>query len=221
MARLNMKLSNRTYILILLVLILGLSYVSYGQFKRFSRSLGEVKLPEIEIPETKLEEFFSPKDEGKQEWVSPDGKLKLTYSANWTEADETFLAYLDQTGIVLEETELLFFAHRLDPEKQALALLIVSKTKEQRSIEEIIKEIKQNIEEQNGKIEIEISEQDNQIIWLEMVLEYPNQPNSYSKGKAIVNESGTYLVIFSSYQTDWPKFEQEAEEILESAQLVL
>ena len=216
-----MKLSDRTYILILLVLILGLSYVSYGQFKRFSRSLGEVKLPEIEIPETRLEDFFLPADEGDQEWVSSDGKLKLTYPATWTEADETFLGYLDQAGIVLEETELLFFAHRLDPEKQAVALLLVSKTKGQRSIEEITKEIKQNIEEQNGKIEIEISEQDNQIIWLEMALEYPNQPNSYSKGKAIVNESGTYLVIFSSYLADWPKFEQEAEEILDSVQFVL
>lgn len=194
--------------------------MSYGQFKRFSQSLGEVKLPEIEIPETRLEDFFLPADEGEQEWVSPDGKLKLTYPATWTEADETFLGYLDQAGIVLEETELLFFAHQLDSEKQALALLIVSKTKGQRSLEEIIKEIKQNIEEQNGKIEIEISEQDNETVWLEMALEYPNQPNSYSKGKAIVNESGTYLVIFSSYQTDWPKFEQEAKEILESAHLV-
>jgi len=203
----------------LLVLILGLSYVSYGQFKRFSQSLGEVKLPEIEIPETRLEEFFLPQDEGGQEWVSADGKLKLIYPANWTEADETFLKYLDQSGIVLEETELLFFAHRLDTEKQALALLLVSKTKKQRTIEEIIGEIKQNIEEQNGKIEIEISEQDNETVWLEMALEYPNQPNSHSKGKAIVNESGTYLVIFSSYQTDWPKFEQEAQEILDSAQL--
>lgn len=216
-----MRLSDRTYILILLVLIIGLSLMSYSQLKRFSQSLGEVQLPEIEMPETRLEEFFLPADEGEQEWVSPDGKLKLTYSSNWTKADEAFLGYLDQAGIVLRETELLLFAHQLNLEKQALAFLMVSKTKEQRNAEEIIKEIKQNIEEQNGKIEIEVLEQNDEIIWLEMVLEYPNQPNSYSKGKVIVDKSGTYLIVFSSYQADWPKFEQEAEEILESAQLVL
>jgi hypothetical protein len=212
-----MRISDRTYILILLALVIGLSYASYGQFRRFNQSLGEVKLPEIEIPETKLEEFFTSQGEGKQEWISPDGKLKLAYPAGWTEIDKTFLEYLGQTGMTSEEVELLFSAHRL----QVPALLLINKTKEQRSINEIIEEIKQNIEEQNGKIEINIIEQDNEIGWLEMIIEYPGQQSSYSKGKAIISGNETYLIILSSYEADWPKFEQEAQEIFDSAQLVL
>lgn len=216
-----MKLSDRTYILILLIVVLGLGYMSYGQFSRFKQSLGEVRLPEIEIQDTRLEEFLTPQEEGEQEWTSPDGKLKLTYPAGWTEADETFLKYLGQAGIALEETELLFFAHRLDLERQAPALLIVNQIKGQKSIEEIAEEIERNIEEQNGEIEINITEQDDRIAWLEMFLKYPGQSDSYSKGKALASENETYLVILSSYKTDWPKFEQEAQEIFDSAQLVL
>lgn len=64
-------------------------------------------------------------------------------------------------------------------------------------------------------------EQDDRIVWLEMFLEYPGQPNSYSKGKAIIDENETYLIILSSNQADWPKFKQEAQEILDSVQLIL
>ncbi len=81
--------------------------------------------------------------------------------------------------------------------------------------------MKQNIEEQGGKIEINISQQDDKIVWLEMALEYPDQPDSYSKVKAAIGENATYLIIFSSHQSDWSKFEQEAQEILDSAHLIL
>ena len=221
MARLNMKLSDRTYILILFVIILGLSYTSYGNFKKFSQSLSEVKLPKIEMPEMKLEEFFSPEKEGEREWMSPDGRLKLTYSASWTEANEAFLGYLGQTGVVLKGIELLFFAQRLDPQGQSPAFLMAYKTTEQKNLEEILEEIEESVEEQNGKIRIEALEQSDEIAWLEMFSEYPGQPNSYSKGKAIFDENATYLVILSVYQTDWPKFEQEAQQILNSAHLIL
>jgi len=215
-----MRISDRTCILILLVLILGLSYTSYGNFKKFSQSLSEVKLPKIEMPEMKLEEFFSPEKEGEREWTSPDGRLKLTYSASWTEANEAFLGYLGKTGVVLKGIELLFFAQRLDPQGQSPAFLMAYKTTEQKNLEEILEEIEESVEEQNGKIRIEALEQSDEVAWLEMFSEYTGQPNSYSKGKVIFDENATYLVIFSVYQTDWPKFEQEAQQILESAQLV-
>ena len=198
-------------------MVLGLSYVSYGQFKRFGESSKEINLPEIEIPETKLEEFFSPAGEGKKEWISPDGKLKLTYSAKWTSTDETFAGHLDQAGIDLEETELLFLAYQTDP---SLAFLMVNKTAGKKSLEEIAKEIEEKIKEQGGESEITILEEDKGGE-LKIISGYPGQPESCSRGKIIFGQEAIYLVVLSSYQADWPKFEQEAQEILDSAQFIL
>jgi len=216
-----MKLSDKTYILILIVIILGLSYVSYGQFKKFGQSLNEISFPKIEIPEINLEEIFISEKEGDREWVSPDGKLKLTYSANWMETDQTFLEYFGQTGISLAKTDLLLFAYQFDLKKQNLALLTVNKNIDQESLEEILEEMERNVEEQGGEIKIDASETENGIVWLKIISKFPDQPNFYSKGKVLFNENEIYLVIFTSYQADWPKFEQEAQEILNSAHLVL
>jgi len=219
----DMKLSDRTYILILLLLILGLSYTSYWQLKRFGQSLSEISFPKIEMPETKLEleGFSSSGKENKQEWLSPDGKLELVYSANWLAMNETFSEYFGQTQTALAETEILFFAYQFKTEEQALAFLIVGKTSPEKSSEEIIKGIEQNTQEQGGEIEVAILETEDDVAWVEMTSKYPNQSIFYSKGKIIFSDEGTYLIISSASQTDWPKFEQEAQEILDSAQLVL
>jgi len=198
-------------------MVLGLSYVSYDQFKRFGESSKDIKLPEIEIPETKLEEFFSPTAEGNKEWVSPNGRLKLTYSAKWTSTDEAFAGSLTQAGIALEETELLFLAYQIDP---SLAFLMVNKTAGQKSLEEIGRELEGKIKEQGGESEITILEEENEGGELKIISGYPGQPESYSRGKVIFDQEVIYLVVLSSYQTDWPKFEQEAQKILDSAQLV-
>jgi hypothetical protein len=202
-------------------MILGLSYMSYGNFKRFGQSLTEVSLPEIEMPETNFEEILTPSGESEQEWVSPSGRLKLTHSTSWTETTPSSLGYFDQADIVLGETDLLLFAYQFDLDKQAFALLTVNKSTDQETLEEIMEEIRKNIEEQNGKIEIEISEADSGVSWLEMVWEYPNQPNFYSKGKAFFGAEKIYLVVFTTFQSDWSKFEQEAQEIFDSTQLIL
>jgi hypothetical protein len=203
-------------------MVLGLSYMSYGQFRKFGQSFSEVSFPKIEIPEMRLEEFSAPTAAGEEkEWVSPDGGLKLAYSSRWTEADKMFLGYIDQTGIALTEAELLFFAHQIEAQSQAPAFLIVGKITEQKTFEEIMQEMEDKIKAQGGETEIITMETDNGTGWFEMVSGYPGQPYSYLKGKLLFSENITYLVVFTSYQTSWPKFEQEAQEILDLAQLVL
>lgn len=216
-----MKLSDRTYILILLVMILGLSYMSYGNFKRFNQSLSEVKLPEIEIPEINFEEALVSQEKESLEWISPDSKLKLAYSGNWTETAPSSLGYLGEANVILGEAELLLFTQRFDLNKQSFILLTVEKNKSHKSLEEIVEEAEQTITEQGGKSEINIIREDDGTVWIETVSEYPNQPNLYSKGKVLFSEEEIYIVLLTTPEMDWPKFEQETQEIFDSAQLVL
>lgn len=216
-----MKLSDRTYLLILLFMILGLSYMSYGNFKRFNQSLSEVKLPEIEIPEINFEEALVSQEKESLEWISPDGKLKLAYSGNWTETAPSSLGYLDEANVILGEAELLLFTQQFDLNKQSFILLTVEKNKSHKSLEEIIEEAEQAITEQGGKSEINIIREDDGTVWIETVSEYPNQPNLYSKGKVLFGEEEIYIVLLTTLEMDWPKFEQEAREIFDSALLVL
>jgi hypothetical protein len=202
-------------------MILGLSYMSYGNFKRFNQSLSEVKLPEIEIPEINFEEALVSQEKESLEWISPDGKLKLAYSGNWTETAPSSLGYLDEANVILGEAELLLFTQQFDLNKQSFILLTVEKNKSHKSLEEIIEEAEQAITEQGGKSEINIIREDDGTVWIETVSEYPNQPNLYSKGKVLFGEEEIYIVLLTTLEMDWPKFEQEAREIFDSALLVL
>ena len=216
-----MQISNKTYILILAILIIGLSLTSYWRFQKPSGSLPGIKLPEIKTPETSLEELTLPAKESYQEWVSPDGKLKLTYSNRWIPMNEAFLEYGREAGIMLTKSEILFFAYQAKLEKQTFSFLTVNAIDSQKKPEEVVEEIKQTAEEQDGEIEITILKTENGTAWLEMISRYPNQPSFYSKGKVILGNEKTYLIVLTSPQKDWPQFKEEAEEVLNSAQLLL
>jgi len=215
-----MQIPDKTYIVILLIVILGLSFASYWRFNDFNKSLSEIDLPKIEMPETNLDDFMPTEKENYHEWISPDGKLKLEYSANWTELSELFSQYPNQSGINLTDSEVLFFAHRLKIKEQALAFLTINQFNAEEGLEKIIEKIKQTPNEQNGKIEIIEIKNEGEIIWLEIVSERSSQPNFYSKGKLIFDEEKTYLILFTVKQTDWSNFEEEANEIFNSAELL-
>ena len=219
-----MKISDKAYVIILLIAILVLSLISYRRFKEFDQSLSEIELPEIPsseitLPGTNLEDFLPPEKEGYQEWISPDGKLKLQYPASWTRLDEALLEYSDQTETSLTESGILFFAHRIDIKEQTLAILTVSETDAEKSLEKIIERMGQDAEEQGGKIGIMDVKTEGEIAWIETLSEYPNQPNYYSKVKLIFTENKTYLIVFSAPQTYWPQLKEEANEIFGSAHL--
>jgi len=215
-------MSNKTYILILFIMIVGLSLISYLRLEELRQTLPEVKLPKIEMPkpeEIKLEgeDYLLPAKEEKQEWISADGKLKLTYSGNWLVMDEAFSESLDQPKVILVETKILFFAYQFKIKEQALAFLMVGEIDPKKSLEEIIKEAEQNAEEQGGEIEITILDTKNRVVQLEIISTAPGQPSFYSRGKLIFSDEKTYLVILTTSQKDWSQFKEEAEKILESS----
>ncbi len=217
-----MKISDKTYILILIIIILVLSLITYGRFEKFRLVLPETELPRVEMPkiEPGWEDTLFPESEGKQDWASPDGKLKLTYPASWQEMGQDVLKHSDESGIILMESEVLLFAHRFKLQEQAFALLMVSQASAEKNLEEILEEMEQSIKEEEGEIEIIILEIEDGIARLEMISKYANQINFYSKGKIIFAQEKTYLIFLASPQKDWPQFEEEAREIFDSIRLL-
>jgi len=206
-------------------MILGLSLVSYWRFQKVRLTIPETELPalpKVEMPDMEAEwrDTFFPESEEKEEWTSPDGKLKFEYSASWQEMDQAVLLPAEKGEFLLAESEVLFFAYRIKVQEQAFALLVVSQADSEKSLEEIITEVKQNIEDEEGEVEITVLESEKEVALLEMSLKYSDEGEFYSKGKIIFSEGKTYLVFFLSPQKDWPQFEEEANDAIGSIRLL-
>ena len=203
-------------------MILCLSLVTHWRFQKFRLLLPEVESPNIVMPEINLEweDTLFPENEEKREWVSPGGKLKLTHSASWQEMGQSLLEQANEGAIILPESETLFFAHWLKAQEQAFAILTVSRVSDEKNLEEMIEEIKQSIENEGGETEIISSEIRDRIARLEMISKYPDDPGLYSKGQIISSGKEVFLIFLTSPQKDWAHFKEEAEEILDSVQLI-
>lgn len=211
------KISDKTYIIMLLVAITAIGSMGSRQFKEFRQSFGTVELPDFEIPEVNLGDFFPVEEEGYQEWASPDGALKLQYPSGWVELDEGMVDSFNQTGISSTEFKFIFFASSFNPEKQTSVVLTVNEFDQIKNLGEIIEIIKQDSQKQNGETEIVNTKTEGNIAWVEILSKYPDQPDFYSKAKLISTESKTYLIIFTAPQTSWSQFEEKANIILNSA----
>ncbi len=203
-------MTNKRHLLIVIALIVFCGLMSYGQFKKFGKSRGEVNLPKLEKPEFNLESLLEEEKELK-EFISPDGKLSLKYSANWVGSDQILAKNIKQGVITVEEAELLFLASRFDFEKQAGAFLAIEKIDAKKTLEEIIEEIKQEATFVDSKKE-------NGTAVLEAKYKDEDAPEFYLKGKIILGENEIYLITVSTPEKDWPIFKEEAEKVFESIQ---
>jgi len=203
------KLSKRDFILVIFV-ILFLSGAIYWNFKTWRKSLGQVELPKFEM--SKFEPF--PKKEGYKEWVFPDGKLKMKYSADWIETDiETFKSYVQREI----EGKPLFLAQKLSFEKGTPYFLIVQELDiKERGTEEIFKKMKEDVKKSEGEMEILKSEEKDKEIMFEAKYTKEGKPTLHSKEKIILNEEKGYLIACLAFEQNWPEFQKEAEEILNS-----
>jgi|GEM_PF-2148720 len=236
-----MKISDRTYIIILIIMILGLSLVTYWRFQRARDFEVSVDWPEFEIPsydwdellnqQPDLDSFFSQKKDNdletffrveteEKDWLSPDNKLKLTYPAGWMTMDKIVSEYVDDPGVILEDAKILLFALRFDMTEQLSALLTVSSVDKEKDLQKIKEGISQKVQEDGGETEITILSFEDKIAWLEVLSRYPDKPASYSKGTIIFSEEETYLVFFTASQRDWMQLKEEAESIFDSIELL-
>lgn len=233
-----MKLSDRTYIIILVAMIIGLSLVTYWHFQKPREPL-EIEAPKFEMPEMNFdfdqvnwsdfempitdfdrEEGSSQESEGGKEWASPDGKLRLVYTDNWVPMQEAFLNTGAIMGTMLLEEEVLFVAYHPEVAGGSFPTLTVGLVDPEKTLEEIVALIEQNLERGGGETEIVTLESEDDITDIEIILKYPGYLDFYSKGKIIFTKEKTYLIFFTVPQQVWPQFEEEAKKILGSVELL-
>ena len=207
------KLSKRDFILVILVILL-LSGASYWNFKSWRKSLGKVEFPKFEM--SKFVPF--PKKEGYKEWVSPDGKIKMKYSADWVETDIEMFESYSQREI---EGKPLFLAQKFSFEGGVPYFLIVQELDiKEKDTEKIFGKMTEDVQKNEGEMEILNSEEKDKEILFEAKYTKKDKPTLLSKEKIILNEERGYLIACLAFEKNWLGFQKEAEEIINSAQLV-
>jgi len=209
----------KIFILIILC-IFFLAIGSWWRFKEFKESLPKVKLPEFNLPEIKL----LPEKKGEifdKEFVSPDGKLKFEYSSDWLELEKESLEKFNRE-LIKEEAKILFFANKLNLERAAFASLFVQEweLKKAENLEEILGEMKGEMKEKGIEKEIIKLKIENKEAILEAKYKREGAASFYSKEKIIFEENKFYVITIITLEKDWAEFENEANEILNSAQII-
>lgn len=209
------KPRDKKFFASIIVFILILGFVTYFHFKKIDVILSETELPKIEIP--KIDFPFLEKPEGYKNFVSQDGKMEITYPADWTDSGkEAFMSF------EFAYSEILFFAFKSDWNKKITAFFTVQELifEEKTGFEEILERIKRETEENGGKVTVLNSEILNEKTGVfEMEYQIEETPDLYrSKKKIFLNEK-TYLISFFAFKKDWQEFEKEADEILSSVKV--
>jgi hypothetical protein len=202
------------FLILIILAIFSLSFAVYWQVRNFQKSLSEIEFPKFEMP--KMETFLPEGQEGYKEFVSPDEKLKLKYSASWIEMTKESLAQLSQEALE-NEAKTLFFANKFILNKAAFASLIIQELSlgKEESLEEIIDKIKK--EEGKEILKSEIKEKE---AYLEVGYKGKTGSVFYSKEKIFLSGNKAYLISVLALEKDWPGFEKETEEIFNSIQII-
>jgi hypothetical protein len=206
----DMKIDK--FLVLIILSILLLSYFTYWQFKKMAESLPKIKIPEVEIP--KPESMFQQKTEVK-EFISPDGKLKFKYSSDWTEMPKE-----SWQEAISAEAKILFFANKFKIEKAAFASLVVQELSWKKDVREIIEEMGKEAKEKSGEMEILNLEIKDKGADLKARYKKEGGLNFISREKIILGEEKVYLISIFSLERFWPEFEIEADEILNSVEIL-
>jgi hypothetical protein len=206
------KLSQRDFIIAILMIFL-LSGFSFWHFKNWKKSISEFKPPKIEIPKPEL----FPKKEGHKEWISPDGKLKLEYSADWIEINKKILEEFPKEKI--KESEVLFVAQKFKLERVAQAFLLVERLNfPEKSFDEILEIMQKNVSERNIEMQILNQEKKEKEWILEVLYKRKDGFSLHSKEKLLRIGNGIFLISFFTFEPYWLDFKEEGEKILRSVQ---
>jgi len=200
-------------LILIIVLIAFLSLATYWQFRNFRKAISE-NMPGLGIPQFEFSPV--PSEEKMEEFISPDGKLKVEYGANWIKVKIESLEKI----LKPERGQALFFAQKVKLENIALAFLSIQELEieQEETPEKIIEEMKKDSEEQGVETEIlESSIETNQAIF---EAKYKKQDLSLrSKEKILLGENKAYIIKLFTFEKDWKDFEEEIDEILLSAHL--
>lgn len=189
------------------------------------------KLEEV-IPLEKLsqirglspEQLLKPKEEEYQEFITPDGKLKVKYPPSWIEIkDKTLQQIIPKEQIKKYNLKHLFLAQQFTTEGKFAQLIVDEWSFDaQKSFEEIIEEMKASNQEQEWDMKIIESEVKGNEGVFEAKYQKSDRYDIHSKEKIIILEpegekKKAYLIAFIAFDKDWAGFEKEADDIIEFA----
>ena len=231
--KLDFKMSKVIKIILIffgIILLIGLLFNYLGR-KQLSK-LGEVIPPEklSQIQSISPEEILKP-EEGEREYkefISPNGELKMKYPSDWIEIkDEVLEKIIPKEYGKRYELKILFSAQKFKMGGE-FAQIIVSRGNFEAGIsfDEILEEMKESNRQQGWNMEIIKLEIEVNIAIFEAKYQKLDRYDTYSKEKILLGEEKegkrkVYLIAFVTFEKDWAGFEKEADEIIQSIQLVL
>jgi len=206
-----------------LVIILGIFLiflVGNWQLERMKKSLPQNLQKELKaFPMEEIQKKFFGENTEFKEWVSPDGKLKISFLSDWMEIEKEAVESLNQE-IIQEGAKILFFAQKLKIKGGAFASLIIQELdkKEWTNLEKFIEETKEEFKEKNG--EIETVRVDSKEGIFEAKYKKEGQPELHFIEKILIGEDKVYSILFLTFDKDWQGFLEEANSILNSAKIL-
>lgn len=161
---------------------------------------------------------YAPTENGSKEFTSPDGKLKVTYPANWlnVEGGEYLQTIAPQEWREKYDLQVLFLGQKF--QKNTFAQIIIYQGNFDFPVSEIIQEMHNANRQQGWQVEIVDSAIDEKTGVFEARSVVPQNYTLRSKEKIIkTDEENTYLVSFIAPDKDWLEFAAEAEAVINSA----
>jgi hypothetical protein len=211
-------MKKETKILLLIsLLIIFFGFMAYYRLRQFQRSFQKLSLPKIENPQPETL-FLSEDQEGEKEFITPDGKLKIKYPANWLKGEKESFPMLKED----EEAKSLFFAYKVNWRHPTPSYLIIQETP-LKEIDEIVEKMKKETEEKGGQIKIiKLEKGEKGALW---EAEYQKKTGEiayalHSKGRIIFGQGKNYLVTIFAFEENWSEVSAEVEKILDSIELL-
>lgn len=158
-----------------------------------------------------------------KEFTDPDGKLKMKYPSDWLEIkDEKFLeGTIPKEWAEKYNLQTLFFAQGI--KTNMTGQIIVNEGNFDIPVEEIIEEMKKSSRAKEWNMEVVSSDIGKGIF--EAKYQKPAHYDLHSKEKILFggqkeNVKKVYLIAYIVFDKDWDKFQEEADEIMDSIQLI-
>jgi hypothetical protein len=161
-----------------------------------------------------------------EEFISPDGKLKIKYPSNFVKLEVRNLRKAVPEEMAENyKMEIIFLAQRFSPEKPAQILIDQMFIGIEKELKEILKELKEAAEKQGWEMGIIKSEEKNGQLNFEATYKKQTTSPFHSEGKMLSfelenNQKKVFMVEIVTEEKNWASSKEEFDEILNSAQLV-
>jgi hypothetical protein len=209
------------------IFVLAGDYLVKNKFEKIKNSVSKEDLEKFQstsVQKINPDEIEKAVSGQIQEFVSPDGKLKLNYSGWIAIVDKKTLDTMSSDKISKDyNVKTILFAQKYKLTGNSAQLIINEGFfKEKNAIEDIIVLMKESSKETGNEMEIIKLESEKNIF--EALYTKKDNSISHSLEKIIFNQSKeseikTYIIAVISDNSNWQDFEKEAQDIISSVQV--